>query len=115
LGWRVHLSSTLFALGFRKPVVPDNEVIEMEKRITIVLIMIVSIVVITVAVLSWSQAPKIPSECSEAYAYDATCFGCHEQGENDAPRIPSNHQEKIEDGHITDDMDSCLKCHTQEE
>jgi cytochrome c553 len=87
----------------------------MEKRKTIVLIIIVLIVMTTVAILFWSQAPKIPLDCSEAYANNTTCFGCHETGENDAPRFPSGHQEKIEDGYIADDIDSCLKCHKREE
>jgi len=90
----------------------------MEKKKLLVSVIVVLFLIVLVgaatAILLWPSAPAIPAECSETYAENPTCFDCHESGVNNSPAFPSWHQDKIENGEITEDVDSCLRCHEEE-
>ncbi len=80
--------------------------------IIIVLLIAVGAVVTTLVILFWPSPPKIPAD--EDHNDRTTCFECHETGDNDAPKFPSSHEKKIEDGDLTENVEDCLKCHERE-
>ena len=80
----------------------------------VALLAIAAVVTVLVIVL-WPEAPSIPHVCTDSYDVNGSCLDCHETGENDAPRFPSGHQDKIDEGEMADDIGSCLKCHDRKE
>lgn len=89
--------------------------LEKKKLLVIIIVIFIAIVAIAtvLAILYWPSTPKIPS--NEEHIDRTTCFECHQTGVDDAPEFPSSHQEKIEEGELTEDVDDCLECHEREE
>jgi hypothetical protein len=83
--------------------------------LTIIILLAIAAIVTVLVILLLPQAPSIPHVCTDSYDVNGSCFDCHETGENDAPLFPSGHQDKIDSGEYTDDIDSCLKCHDRKE
>ncbi len=73
----------------------------------LVVVVAIGVVTATAGCTSTTGAPNIPAN----HQGRTTCFECHQNGTNGAPKMPQWHLDRIQKGQLTDNVTNCLECH----
>ncbi len=74
---------------------------------SLVVVIIVGVTIAATGCTLSTGAPAIPAN----HQGRTTCFECHQNGTNGAPKMPQWHLDRIQNGQLTNNVTDCLKCH----
>ncbi|MGZ4911909.1 MAG: hypothetical protein ACXVIF_01920 [Halobacteriota archaeon] len=75
----------------------------------LIVVIVIGVVVAAGGCTSTTGAPNIPAN----HQGRTTCFECHQNGTNGAPKMPQWHLDRIKDGRLSNNLTNCLECHKQ--